>query len=138
MHITKTSYTKQEAAEFLQKCDGEFDRKIELAMSLILEKQNRFLCLAGPSCAGKTTTAKKITQKLSEYGVTTHVISIDDFFFDMDYLLAMAEKNNGRLDMDSIAALDLNTFSACLKEIIETNSTQLPVFDFHTDRKSVV
>lgn len=132
MHVTKTRYTKPEAAEFLQKCDQEFDQRIELAVSLILEKHNRFLCLSGPSCAGKTTTANKITQKLIEHGMTTHVISIDDFFHDMDYLLAMAEKNGGRLDMDSVAALDLAAFATCLEEIVETNQTQLPVFDFHT------
>ena len=132
MHVTKTRYTKQEAAEFLRKCDGDYDRRIELAVSLVAQKRNRFLCLAGPSCAGKTTTANKITQKLEERGITTHVISIDDFFHNMDYLLAMAEKNGGRLDMDSVAALDTDAFAACLAEIVQTNATQLPVFDFHT------
>ena len=132
MHVTKTRYTKQEAAEFLHKCDAEFDQRIELAVSLIQKKNNRFLCLSGPSCAGKTTTANKITQKLLDRGITTHVISIDDFFYDMDYLLELANKNGGRLDMDSVAALDLDAFRECLSDIMTTNSTSLPMFDFHT------
>ena len=135
MYITKTSYTEQEAIAFVKKLESEFDQRIEAAVSLILEKGNRFLCLAGPSCAGKTTTAEKITHKLAEHGVTTHVISIDDFFYNMDYLLAMAEKKGGQLDMDSIAALDLDAFAVCLKQIVMQNQTKLPIFDFHTHNR---
>ncbi len=136
MHVTKTRYSDQEAVEFLAKCDAAFDKRVDLAVSLILEKRNRFLCLAGPSCAGKTTTANKITQKLGELGVTTHVISIDDFFFDMDYLLAMAQSKGGPLDMDSVAALDLDTFANCLAQIVATNKAELPIFDFTTHNRS--
>lgn len=136
MHVTKTSYTKQEAADFVARCDSAFDQRIEAAVSLILQKRNRFLCLAGPSCAGKTTAAAKITQKLLAHSVTTHVISIDDFFYNMDYLLAMAEKKGGPLDMDSVAAIDLDTFAVCLAQIVECNGTRLPIFDFHTHNRS--
>ena len=132
MHVTNLRYTEQEAIEFLAACDREFDQRVELAVSLILEKGNRFLCLAGPSCAGKTTTANKITNKICDLGIATHVISIDDFFYNMDYLLAMAEKNGGELDMDSVAALDLDTFAKCLEQIVQFGKAQLPIFDFHT------
>ncbi len=135
MHVTQTRYSEKEALEFLTLCDREFDQRIDTAVALILEKRNRFLCLSGPSCAGKTTTADKITQKLAEKGVTTHVISIDDFFYNMDYLLAMAAQKGGDLDMDSVAALDLDTFSACLAQIVQTGKAQLPVFDFHTHNR---
>ena len=84
MHITRTIYSTNEAREFLAQCDKDFDQRVDQAVSLILEKQHRFLCLSGPSCAGKTTTANKITQKLAQKGVATHVISIDDFFFNCE------------------------------------------------------
>ena len=132
MHITRTIYSTNEAREFLAQCDKDFDQRVDQAVSLILEKQHRFLCLSGPSCAGKTTTANKITQKLAQKGVATHVISIDDFFFNMDYLLAMAAQKGGELDMDSVAALDLDAFASCLAQIVQTGKAQLPVFDFHT------
>ena len=135
MHVTKTRYSEIEAVEFLRQCDKAFDQRVDLAVSLILEKRNRFLCLAGPSCAGKTTTANKITQKLGEHGVQTHVISIDDFFYNMDYLLSMAEKKGTALDMDSVAALDLDAFANCLEQIVQTGKTQLPIFDFHTHNR---
>ena len=132
MHVTQISYTEEQAAAFVAQSDAAFDLRVKQAVSLILQKNRRFLCLSGPSCAGKTTTANKITQKLSEQGVKTHVISIDDFFYDMDYLLAMAQAKGGELDMDSVAALDLNCFDRCLSEIVDTGKTNLPFFDFHT------
>jgi uridine kinase len=135
MHVTKTCYTHKEAVEFLERCDREFDQRIESAVSMILEKGNRFLCLAGPSCAGKTTTAEKITKKLADRGVKTHVISIDDFFYNMDYLLAMAEKKGGELDMDSVAALDLDAFAKCLSQIVTSGRAMIPYFDFHTHNR---
>ena len=136
MHVTNTKYTRKDAIEFLAQSEMEFDKRIDAAVSLILEKHNRFLCLSGPSCAGKTTTANKITQKLAALGKRTYVISIDDFFYNMDYLLALAEKKGGALDMDSVCALDLDAFDKCLGQIVQTGRTSLPIFDFHTHSRS--
>ena len=135
MYLTQNHYSPDQAAAFIAQCDAAYDARIDQAAALIKQRSNRFLCLAGPSCAGKTTTANKITQKLREQGITTHVISIDDFFHDMDYLLAMAKKKGGELDMDSAEALDLACFVKCLDEIVNTGDTCLPIFDFHTHNR---
>lgn len=135
MHYTQNVYTEQQARDFLAQCDAAFDARIDTAVSYILERKSRFLCLSGPSCAGKTTTANKITSKLSACGVTTHVISIDDFFYNMDYLIKMSETKGTALDMDSPDTIDLETFSSCLKEIVQKGKTKLPVFDFHTHNR---
>lgn len=135
MHVTQTNYTPEQAAAFVAQSDAAFETRVENAVSLIKQRRKRFMCLAGPSCAGKTTAANKITQKLLECGITTHVISIDDFFYNMEYLLALAEQKGGELDMDSAAALDLACFAQCLSEIVSTGKTRLPIFDFHTHNR---
>ncbi len=135
MHVTQNYYTDEQAKAFVKQCDAAFDQRIAQAVTLIMERNHRFLCLAGPSCAGKTTTAEKITQKLGERGIRTHVISIDDFFYDMDYLLALAQDRGGELDMDSVASLDLACFAQCLSEIVNVGKTNLPIFDFHTHQR---
>lgn len=135
MHVTKNFYNSEQAAVFLAQSDAAFDMRVAQAVALIKQRGKRFLCLAGPSCAGKTTTANKITQALLKIGVTTHVISIDDFFYDMEYLLAMAKRRGGELDMDSAAALDIECFAKCLFEIVQTGKTRLPIFDFHTHNR---
>ncbi len=132
MHFTKTHYSKEEAIAFLSECDKQFDEQIDAAVEHILQSNQKFVCLSGPSCAGKTTTALKITSKLAEKGIQTHVISLDDFFFDMDYLLKMSEKKGTALDMDSADAIDLQTFAQCLDELVQKQYTRLPYFDFHT------
>lgn len=136
MHITKNHYSKEEAISFLSACDKQFDERVEAAVWHILKSDVRFVCLSGPSCAGKTTTANKITAKLAEQGIATHVISLDDFFYDMVYLIEMSKKKGVSLDMDSVDAIDLQAFSACLYEMVNSQSTRLPVFDFHTHKRS--
>ena len=92
--------------------------------------------MSGPSCAGKTTTALKITAKLSEKGIRTHVISLDDFFFDMDYLIEMSRAKGTPLDMDSVDAIDLAAFQQCLNDLTANSSADLPVFDFHSHKRA--
>lgn len=136
MLFTKNNYTKQEARAFVAECERVFDTKIDIAVSVILEKNTRFICLSGPSCAGKTTTAKKIVEKLAEHDVKAHLVSLDDFFHDMDYLVKMAKDKGGALDMDSADAIDLTAFAVCLDEIVIKSQTKIPVFDFHTHARS--
>lgn len=136
MLFTKNNYTKQEARAFVAECERVFDTKIDIAVSVILEKNTRFICLSGPSCAGKTTTAKKIVEKLAEHNVKAHLVSLDDFFHDMDYLVKMAKDKGGALDMDSADAIDLTAFAVCLDEIVIQSQTKIPVFDFHTHARS--
>ena len=136
MHITQNHYLQEEAISFLALCDKQFDERVENAVWHILKKDVRFVCLSGPSCAGKTTTAKKITEKLAEQGIITHVISLDDFFYDMDYLIRMSQKKGVSLDMDSVDAIDLQAFAQCLEEMVNLQKAQLPIFDFHTHKRS--
>lgn len=136
MLFTKKCYTEQEARAFVAGCEKDFDARVDNAVSVILEKRKRFICLCGPSCAGKTTTAKRIVDKLSQKNIKAHLISLDDFFFDMDYLVNLAQSKGGALDMDSADAMDLDAFSVCLKEIVERSQTRIPVFDFNTHARS--
>ncbi|MBO5843047.1 MAG: hypothetical protein J6R46_08615, partial [Clostridia bacterium] len=136
MHVTNTKYTRKDAIEFLAQSEMEFDKRIDAAVSLILEKHNRFLCLSGPSCAGKTTTAIKLIARLAEQGVHATVISLDDFFFDMDYLVEMSKRKGTALDMDSADAIDLAYFATCLQGFVAHKPVQVPIFDFHTHSRS--
>ena len=136
MYFTQTHYTEKEAKIFLQNCDKEFDARVDNAVDLVLIKKVKFVCLSGPSCAGKTTTANKIIQKLADKGIVAHSISLDDFFYDMDYLVSMSQKKGCALDMDSADAIDLKAFAMCLDDLVNFAKTELPIFDFHTHSRS--
>ena len=85
MLFTKNNYTKQEARAFVAECERVFDTKIDIAVSVILEKNTRFICLSGPSCAGKTTTAKKIVEKLAEHNAVMNSLR--------EYLIKKLDEN---------------------------------------------
>ena len=89
--------------------------------------------LSGPTCAGKTTTADKLTAVLEDAGRVVYPISIDDFFYGRDVLEAMAESRpDGKLDYDSVAAIDLPALATCVRDLMEMGHARIPVFDFVT------
>ena len=62
------------------------DQLENLSQQLLAQKDLHFLGLTGPTCSGKTTTAELLTDAFEAAGKQIHVISIDDFFYDKDYL----------------------------------------------------
>lgn len=117
--------------------ERDFDRRLDEAAAAIcadcVEHGVRILRLSGPTCAGKTTTAQKLTEVLEAAGRVVHPISIDDFFYGRDVLEAMAESRpDGKLDYDSVDTIDLPALGSCVRELMETGSTRIPIFDFVT------
>lgn len=136
MYVTKERYTPEQAKELLRASDAEFDARIDRAAEYVVAKGAEFLCLSGPSCAGKTTTAIKLTARLAKHGIGATVVSLDDFFFDMDYLVEMSERKGIALDMDSADTIDLACFAKCLEGFVAHEPVEVPIFDFHTHRRS--
>lgn len=87
--------------------------------------------LAGPSASGKTTTAHLLSEALRQEGVSSQVISLDDFY------LSEADSprlEDGRPDFESVYALDVPQIKECLLSLMETRSCCMPVFDFASHR----
>ena len=117
--------------------ERDFDARLNEAASAIcadcITHGVKVIRLSGPSCAGKTTTAHKLTSVLEAAGRAVYPISIDDFFYGRDVLEAKAEASpNGELDYDSVAAIDLPALKTCVRDLMEKGSARIPVFDFIT------
>lgn len=118
-----------------------FDRRLnEVAESIsfaCIHEGVQMLRLSGPSCAGKTTTAAKLEATLEAAGRSVYPISLDDFFHGKAYLQRHATAHNqGKLDYDSVDALDLETLHACVHDLLTKGRAEMPVFDFKLgDRK---
>lgn len=117
--------------------ERDFDARLNAAAEEIcadcLSHGVKILRLSGPTCAGKTTTAHKLTAVLEKAGRVVYPISIDDFFYGRDVLLAMAEKSpDGKLDYDSVATIDLPALATCIRDLLEKGSARIPQFDFVT------
>lgn len=96
----------------------------------------RFVALAGPTCSGKTTTARLLKDALKQDGRRVVMISIDDFFYDRATLAAEAEKRGEPFDMDSVKAIDLPSLRAFLCALHEGRPALLPHFDFERGKQT--
>ena len=93
----------------------------------IINKKKKIILLAGPSSSGKTTTSRKLALYLASYGVSARAISLDDFYLD-NYKKPVGP--DGKIDYESIDAIDVNLFCDCLNKLLKGEEVQLPEYDF--------
>ncbi len=130
--------TEEEMKAFVASCEARFDAVLtEAARKIAEDDKLRVATLAGPTCAGKTTTAEKLKQVLAEHGKTAKMISIDDFFRDRDF---EAEREMSRknipVDYDSIAAIHFNELRDCIEGIFDGKTVNIPIYDFTTRKRA--
>ena len=70
--------------------------------SLRGEHNTRVLMLAGPSAAGKTTTAHMLAEAFGEKGVRARIVSLDNFFYGRGIAPVMPD---GESDYESLEAV---------------------------------
>ncbi|MBR2721754.1 MAG: hypothetical protein IKB75_03140 [Clostridia bacterium] len=129
-----TFANEAEKRAFVAACDQQLEDRMEALAARIAEDENlHFIGLTGPSCAGKTTAAHKLTHVLEAHGHRVHVISIDDFYYDKEYLLTLSKNDpEGDIDYDSEATIDVSLLEEKVQSLLEGKVTQLPRFDFHS------
>ncbi|MBP3630314.1 MAG: nucleoside kinase [Clostridia bacterium] len=108
------------------------DDQIEKAVDQIINGKYKFVFLAGPSSSGKTTTTKIISRKLKARGVNSLVVSLDDFFIDLEKAPRLPD---GTVDKESITKIDIDCFNKFFVDIMKNNKADLPEFDFATDKR---
>jgi uridine kinase len=89
MKIAKYKFSDEsEKREYVHECDGVFEAQLDSAVEKISEIESlRVITLSGPTCSGKTTTAAKLVSEPTAKGKKVHVISIDDFYYNRDFLV---------------------------------------------------
>ncbi len=124
----------EKLACFVKEADRELEaRMIDTARSVAKIPDLRLLGLTGPSCAGKTTAARLMTDYLERHGRHVYVISIDDFYYDKAYLNKRAEDDpNIEIDYDSESTIDTALLSEKTESLLACRKTQLPRFDFQS------
>lgn len=107
-----------------------FNEVDEVAAALNEQMPGRCLVmLSGPSSAGKTTTAGKLTESLQQRGRTAHIVSLDDFYRGAGQAPILPD---GSHDYESVEALNMPLLQQCMSEILTKGCTELPLFNFHT------
>ncbi|MBQ9759892.1 MAG: hypothetical protein IJW16_00930 [Clostridia bacterium] len=128
----KNLKSQDEARKFVTYWDLDLEeRMINTARAISKIRDLRFLGLTGPTCSGKTTAAKKLTDYLERHGHRVHVISLDDFYFEKEYLQDRADADpNIEIDYDSEDTIDMGLFAEKIESLMRNDPTELPRFDF--------
>ena len=134
--LTITFGSEQERIEFVKQCEADFEKRLVDATHKIVNSNSKIVLLSGPTCSGKTTTAKKLIDDFISAGKEVIVISIDDFFKErVEERIVVKDK---KIDYDSVDALDLELLTQCVKSIKAGNTISVPVFDFMSQKRNGV
>ncbi|MDF7826816.1 nucleoside kinase [Pontiellaceae bacterium B12227] len=92
----------------------------------------KWIWLAGPSSAGKTTFTRRLSQELNRRGVKTHDISLDNYFVNR----ALTPRNSkGEYDYEHIEAIDLPLLERHLDDLGSGHTVEMPHFKFLHGRR---
>lgn len=117
---------------FVDYCEEDYRARIRSAAQSVLESGAKVVMLTGPSSSGKTTTAYKLAQQLQTQGVQAAVVSLDNFFKNIDEYPLLPD---GTPDYESVDALNLQEINRCLLELSRVGCTEIPDFDFCREQR---
>lgn len=128
----------EDTAEWIRACEADFRKRVVgIAENICSEAGLKVVCLFGPTCAGKTTASKILVDIFESFGKRAHIVSLDDFFLDIDILEELSkEQGLGELDYDSPNTLDYDELGRFVDQIFTSNEARCPIFDFTTGRRN--
>lgn len=141
MNLTNKIYTcneinilADEPEKFLDDCSFDYHSRVsEVADIIHGDKDKKIVMLAGPSCSGKTTTAKLLSDMLIKKGSRAYTVSLDDFYHPRSVGYPLDE--NGKPDYECVEALDIELLHSCFGELLKNGSAEFPVFDFQSGER---
>ena len=104
-----------------------YDNKIHEVANKILEKNSKFVMIAGPSSSGKTTTCKKLSLDLQARGIKTLTISVDDYFKNR---VDTPKLPDGKYDFESVASIDVELLNNDINSLLSGKEVVLPSYNF--------
>jgi len=125
-----------DATGFVEECEAVYSAKVQTAATRIADnlKKSPLVLLSGPSGSGKTTTAKRISDALTQMGVRSHTIAMDDYFMSArgDNMPRTAE---GEPDFESPECIDWALLDAHFDDLEHGREIQIPHFSFSLQRR---
>lgn len=126
--------SKGEYEQLIHLAEAYFNNQLSKAAEKIYENKDnvKIVLIAGPSSSGKTTTSKKLEVYLKSKGIHTYPISVDDYFINKkDTPL----DENGKLDLESLKAVDVSLFNKHLSKLLEGEKVCIPKYNFITGER---
>ncbi len=119
---------KNDILGFISECESFYYNQIkEIANQVNKLDKVKIILLAGPSSAGKTTSANLIKKELIALGKPAEVISMDNFFINRDVTPILED---GSFDFENVTTVDIPYFKNFIDEIFLNNTAKMPLFNF--------
>jgi uridine kinase len=133
--IVRTGHLRPLVEESL----GLYERSLDEAAAKIVARLNagnklRMIWITGPTCAGKTTTTVKVTERLQREGLRFLMLNLDDYFWSL--VEHPTDWINDR-NYETPEALDIQQLNQHLRELLDGATIQKPVFNFKEGRRLV-
>ncbi len=129
--INRTLRGEDDIRAFVSECEQSLEKQMDDAAAYFLASEgNHYVALSGPTCAGKTTTARKLIEDFGASKRTIRRISLDDFFVSRSVLEQRAKEEGGDPDFESVKAIDLEYLRECVDAIQQEKTVLLPVYSF--------
>ena len=117
--------------EIIRIVEALHEKKIQQIADIIKQKNKRIILIAAPSSSGKTSFATRLCIHLKVNNLNPVSISLDNYFVDRD---KTPLDEFGKLDYESINAINLERFNKDLKDLLEGKKVQLPRYNFITGK----
>jgi uridine kinase len=110
------------------------EKKVASIADMIANRSEkiRFVLVSGPSSSGKTTFSKRLSVQLMVSGLKPIVLSLDNYFVNRD---DTPLDENGDWDFEHLHALDLPLFNQHLKQLLNGEEIEIPVFNFEDGKR---
>lgn len=89
----------------------------------------KIILIAGGSCAGKTTTTRKLSELIAAGGRKAYTVSLDDYYRNIDESVYLPD---GTRDIESINSLRVDLIRDSMESLLKGEETPIPMFDFKT------
>ena len=99
----------------------------DIAEEIARRKDVRFVMIAGPSSAGKTTFSHRLSTQLMACGLRPHPIATDNYFRNREDTPRDA---NGQYDFEGLGAMDVEQFNSDMSRLLKGETVDMPTFNF--------
>ena len=115
----------------VEESDALYQAEVKTAAQMILDHRSEspIILLSGPSGAGKTTTAMKISEELERRGVRCHYVAMDDYFKTVDPATT-PRTPEGDLDLESPLCLDMELLNEHFTMLSRGERIYVPKYEF--------
>jgi uridine kinase len=123
----------KKAFDLIKIAEALHEKKIARIADTI-EKNNsiKVILVSGPSSSGKTTFSKRLSVQLMASGLKPVMLSMDNYFVNRENTPV---DENGEHDYEHLHALDLDLFNQQIRQLVNYEEIDLPVFNFETGKR---